>query len=256
MGKLSVTPIPAFNDNYIWCIAVDGEALLVDPGESAPALRHLRDAQLKLNAILITHHHWDHVGGVDDILQQHPGAKVVGPDGACPQIDQILTDGEQLQLLGIDFEVLAVPGHTLDHLAYYADKQRWLFCGDTLFSGGCGRLFEGTAGQMLASLTRLQSLPGDTAVYCAHEYTLSNLQFALKAEPNNTTLQHRYNYTKKLRERGESSLPSTIADEQAFNPFLRTAETSLRSCIARREGRNNLLQEEVFAALRAWKDNS
>ncbi len=256
MGKLSVTPIPAFDDNYIWCIAADDEALLVDPGDAAPALRYLHDNQLKLNAILVTHHHWDHTGGVAEIIRQFPATRVFGPANACPQIQHVVGDGDQLQLFGEDFEVLAVPGHTLDHIAYYVAQAGLLFCGDTLFAGGCGRLFEGSPAQMLNSLTRLQSLPGCTAVYCAHEYTLSNLQFALKVEPDNAKLQQRYNNIKALRERGQISLPSTIAEERDSNPFLRTATGSLRRSIALREGRDDLPQDEVFAALRAWKDNS
>ena len=256
MGKLSVTPIAAFSDNYIWCISSGEDAVVVDPGDAAPVIDFLKHAQLKLTAILITHHHWDHTGGVEALLAQYPNVDVCGPETSCKHITRPLADHDTIGVLGETFRVLAVPGHTLDHLAFYNEESALLFCGDTLFAGGCGRLFEGSPAQMLNSLSKLQSLPGATRVYCAHEYTASNLRFALKAEPNNATLRNRYEQVLALRERGEITLPSTIEEESATNPFLRTAQDGVRQAICLREGNDNLNQQEVFAALRSWKDNS
>lgn len=256
MSELSVTPIAAFSDNYIWCISSAGNAVIVDPGDAAPVLNYLKQTQLKLTAILITHHHWDHTGGVEALVAHFPQLVVFGPKEACTHINRPVASGDSLSLLGECFSVFAVPGHTLDHLAYYNEMSAQLFCGDTLFAGGCGRLFEGSPEQMLNSLNLLQSLPSSTEVFCAHEYTASNLQFALKAEPNNATLRDRYTQVQAMRERGEVTLPSTIAEESATNPFLRTAQDSIRQAICLREANDNLNQQEVFAALRAWKDNS
>lgn len=256
MDAVSVTPIPAFDDNYIWCMHRNRQAVLVDPGEAEPARQFLRDAGIELTAVLVTHHHYDHVNGIAELLAEWPQAVVIGPANACPEIAQAVADGDCVTLFDRDFQVIAVPGHTLDHIAYYQPESAKLFCGDTLFAGGCGRLFEGTPAQMLASLQRLQGLPPETCVYCAHEYTLANLAFALKAEPENATLRDRYKVVEQQRERGEITLPSTLALECASNPFLRTDSPALRSRICDREGRDTLSQVEVFAALRGWKDNS
>ena len=256
MDVLSVTPIPAFDDNYIWCIYRGKNAVLVDPGDAAPARRFLHASGLELTAILVTHHHYDHVNGIADLLSEWPNAAVIGPASASPHVGHAVADGDTVSLFDHDYQVLAVPGHTLDHLAYYQPETAQLFCGDTLFAGGCGRLFEGSAEQMLRSLQRLQGLPAATRVYCAHEYTLANLTFALKAEPENATLRDRYNAVTEQRERGEITLPSTLAQECASNPFLRTDSPSVRSRICEREGNNALSQVDVFAALRGWKDNS
>ena len=177
---IHIEPISAFSDNYIWCLYNDaGEAVVVDPGDAAPVEAFLADRSLKLTAVLITHHHFDHVGGLAELTRSR-GIDVFGPRGSAPQISSEVSEGDCVRLLGLSFEVLAVPGHTLDHIAYFAASKvpPLLFCGDTLFAGGCGRLFEGTPEQMHHSLSRLKSLPPDTEVYCAHEYTLANLRFA------------------------------------------------------------------------------
>lgn len=261
MNELSICPIRAFSDNYIWCItsattSPGGDAIVVDPGDAAPVQAYLDDKGLTLSAILITHHHWDHTGGVEALIERYPHVRVFGPEQACEQINQPVAPGQTLSLLGHEFEVLGVPGHTLDHLAYYSASTRGLFCGDTLFAGGCGRLFEGSPGQMLNSLEKLRSLPGATRVFCAHEYTLSNLQFALQVEPENTKLQQRYNQVQALREQDIPSLPSTIAEEVATNPFLRTTERGVEQALCRHQGEPTLNRVDAFAALRSWKDNS
>lgn len=259
MNELSICPIRAFSDNYIWCITRatnSGDAVVVDPGDAAPVQAYLDENGLTLSAILITHHHWDHTGGVKALIESYPNAQVYGPEHACEQVNNAVSPGQSLSFFGHQFSVVGVPGHTLDHLAYYSKSVNSLFCGDTLFAGGCGRLFEGSPGQMLNSLEELRSLPGETRVYCAHEYTLSNLQFALKVEPDNAKLQQRYTQVQALREQGIPSLPSTIAEEVATNPFLRTAEPRLEQTLCRHQGKPTLNRVDAFAALRTWKDNS
>lgn len=256
MTQLSISPIKAFSDNYIWCITSGTNAVLVDPGEAAPALAYLQERQLQLSAILVTHHHPDHVGGIEEIVDNCGDIPVIGPKSSTSALKTIVSDGDKVSVHGTEFTTIAVPGHTLDHVAYFCPENKLLFCGDTLFAGGCGRLFEGTPNQMLESLTRLQSLPPDTRVYCAHEYTLANLGFALKAEPDNSDLRHRYEETRALREADRITLPSTIALEQKTNPFLRSAVPSLQQRVARERGLGDYNQVDIFAALRAWKDNS
>lgn len=256
MTQLSISPIPAFSDNYIWCITSGADAVLVDPGEAAPALAYLREHHLQLTAILVTHHHPDHVGGIGEIIEKCGDLPVIGPKSSTSALNSIVADGDTVTVHGVEFTTIGVPGHTLDHVAYFCAENKLLFCGDTLFAGGCGRLFEGTPEQMLESLGRLQSLPVDTRVYCAHEYTLNNLRFALKAEPENADLQQRYRETEALRAADRITLPSTIDVEQKTNPFLRSAVPSLQRNIAREHDLDNYTQVEIFAALRAWKDNS
>lgn len=263
MTLAKIELIPAFSDNYIWCISdVDGNALLVDPGDAAPALAHLKAHQLKLNAVLITHHHPDHVGGLPGILEACGELPVYGPENHCNEINHRVAGGDSVRLLGCNFEVIAVPGHTLDHIAYYlgADESEnntpALFCGDTLFAGGCGRLFEGTPEQMYASLGVLSELPAPTRVYCAHEYTLNNLKFALQAEPGNTALAKRMETTEQLRAENRATVPSTIAMELDTNPFLRTQSEGLQRAVANAENTGKGTAVEYFAALRAWKDRS
>lgn len=238
-------------DNYVWLLRQGERALVVDPGDAAPVAARLAELGLTLSAILLTHHHGDHTGGVAELAAIW-GCPVYGPAG-IPMVTQSLADGDSLQLADMDlrFEVLAVPGHTLDHLAYYG--QGVLFCGDTLFACGCGRLFEGTAAQMQHSLARLLALPAETLVCCTHEYTLSNQRFALAVEPGNSELLWRSRTDAARRERGEPTLPSTLALERATNPFLRWAEPAVRAA-ARGQGAANDEPVEVFAALRRWKD--
>lgn len=253
---MTLLPLPAFDDNYIWMLHDGRQALVVDPGDEQPVLQALQAQGLQLKAILVTHHHADHVGGVDE-LRAATGAAVYGPAGeTMPEPLQRYTDGGTLDLLGLHFTVLDVPGHTAGHIAWYTadcDGQPLLFCGDTLFSGGCGRLFEGTPAQMLASLDRLAALPGNTRVCCAHEYTLSNLRFARAVEPDNAALQDYSRQCEALRARQLPTLPSTIAVERDINPFLRSRQPAVaRAMQARAAAADD--DVSVFATLREWKN--
>jgi hydroxyacylglutathione hydrolase len=251
---LTVEPIPAFEDNYLWLLVRGTDAAVVDPGDAAPVLQRLQQRELSLRAILVTHHHGDHVGGVA-ALAKATGARTFGPRReTIPSRDVALGGGDRIDVLGAAFDVIDVPGHTLGHIAYHAPAQRMLFCGDTLFAAGCGRLFEGTAEQMAASLARLAALPAETRVYCAHEYTLSNLRFALAVEPGNEALRRRQQACVALRERGEATVPSTIAEELATNPFIRCHLPAVRRAAEARAGRPLPTTEEVFAVLRGWKN--
>ncbi|MDF3931187.1 hydroxyacylglutathione hydrolase [Pseudomonas citronellolis] len=256
---IQIDALPAFSDNYIWLLqdVTTQRCAVVDPGDAAPVEAWLAaHPGWQLADILVTHHHQDHVGGVAR-LKEATGARVLGPAGErIPAIDQALQDGERVEVLGLGFEVFHVPGHTLGHIAYYhADAQApLLFCGDTLFAGGCGRLFEGTPAQMHASLERLAALPGPTRVYCTHEYTLSNLRFARAVEPDNAELAARFAEVSAWREQGRISLPSTIALERATNPFLRSSETSVKKVADERNGEPIRSPEGVFAVIRQWKD--
>ncbi|PKF50607.1 hydroxyacylglutathione hydrolase [Enterovibrio nigricans] len=250
---LSVSSIPAFNDNYIWLLKNDdNHCVVVDPGDATPVIKTLTEQGLTLDAIFITHHHNDHIGGVDKLRSLFPTIAVYGPNTVrFAQVTHPVANNDTFTLFGENFTVFQVPGHTLDHIAYYAEGM--LFCGDTLFSGGCGRLFEGTAAQMHHSLTVLSSLPEATNVYCAHEYTQSNLNFALAVEPNNDALA-RYAYdVKALREKSQSTLPTTIAVEKDINPFLRAHVDTVKAAVTNHaEGVSDV---EIFAALRRWKDD-
>lgn len=230
-------------------------ALVVDPGDATPVLQALKAERLQLSAILVTHHHEDHVGGVDE-LREATGAVVYGPAGEdIPEPLVRFSGGDTLSVLGIDFRVLDIPGHTAGHIAFFgtpAGEPPLLFCGDTLFSGGCGRLFEGTPAQMLSSLDQLGALPGNARVCCAHEYTLSNLRFAQAVEPDNADLSRYQAECVALRERQLPTLPSTIAQERAINPFLRSRQPAVtRAMQARASAQDDVA---VFAALREWKN--
>lgn len=253
-SAITVEPIPALDDNYLWLLVRGPDAAVVDPGDADPVLQRLQQRKLPLRAILVTHHHGDHVGGVA-ALARATGARVYGPRGErIPARGVAVGDGDRIDVLGVTFDVLDVPGHTLGHVAYHAAAQRLLFCGDTLFAAGCGRLFEGTAAQMTASLTRLAGLPADTRVYCAHEYTLSNLRFALAVEPANEALRERQQRCRALRDRGEPTVPSTIGEELATNPFLRCDVPAVRDAAEARAGRSLPTTEAVFAVVREWKN--
>lgn len=255
---IKIDALPAFSDNYIWLLQ-DPErrhCAVVDPGDAAPVEAWLAaHPGWQLSDILITHHHFDHVGGIER-LKAATGARVLGPaNEKIPGCDLALHDGDQVDVLGQRFSVYAVPGHTLGHIAYVQAEQHWLFCGDTLFAGGCGRLFEGSPEQMHQSLSRLAALPEQTQVFCTHEYTLSNLRFAAAVEPENQQIKQRLEQVGQWREAGQISLPSSIALERATNPFLRSSEPAVSAMIAERDGPASRSPAQVFAALRAWKDH-
>ncbi|WP_255989611.1 hydroxyacylglutathione hydrolase [Chitinolyticbacter albus] len=223
---LQLEALPILEDNYIWVLHDGRQALAVDPGRGEPLLAWLHARGLTLEAVLITHHHWDHVEGLPVLLATQPGLTIYGP-ASVAVVNQPLAGGETIAVLGLSFTVLPVPGHTLDHLAYYGAP--WLFCGDTLFGAGCGRLFEGTPAQMHASLSSLAALPGETLVCCTHEYTLINLRFAREVDPDNAALADRWRRDVARRERGEPTLPGSITEERATNPFLRACEAALQT---------------------------
>lgn len=254
---MKLIPLPAFEDNYIWMLHDGHRALVVDPGDAQPVIAALQREDLRLQGILVTHHHGDHTGGVA-ALREATGASVFGPAREpMPEPIHRLKGGDSVHLLGLDFQVLDVPGHTAGHIAYYlagiCDEAPVLFCGDTLFSGGCGRLFEGTAQQMQASLQLLAELPGPTRVCCAHEYTMSNLKFALEVEPDNPELVAYQATCLALRQKNQPTLPSTLETERQINPFLRSDQPAvIRS--ARGFDANSVAQDGAFATLRQWKN--
>ncbi|MFT5839604.1 MAG: hydroxyacylglutathione hydrolase [Flavobacteriales bacterium] len=254
--SVSIFPIKAFNDNYIWCLRNQTHCSVVDPGDAAPVLAYCQDNQLTLSAIIITHHHWDHTGGIDALLAAFPDIPVFGPyNKNIKQITVRLSQGDDVELaqLGLKFSVLEVPGHTLDHIAYYGDTG--LFCGDTLFSAGCGRLFEGTPQQMFVSLAKLAALPDDTAVYCTHEYTMANIAFAEAVEPNNQALIDYKHWANEQRNNNMPTLPSSIQRELSVNPFLRCNHAELVANVSQNIGAILTSEKATFASLRSWKDN-
>jgi len=248
-----ITAIPALQDNYIWAVHDDRHAVVVDPGEAAPVLSFLKAQNLQLGAILCTHRHLDHIGGIAELREVY-NVPVYGrrhPNN--PHITHDLRESDSLALdtPGILFDIIEVPGHLDDHIAYLAPEI--LFCGDVLFGGGCGRNFEGTKAQLHHSLQRLARLPGNTRVYCAHEYTAANLRFALACEPGNPALQQRIAMTTELRAANQITLPSTIALENATNPFLRCTQPEIIRTLQQR-GLTDTSELGVFTALREWKN--
>ena len=256
-----ITPIPAFQDNYIWLIRNDAgtHAIIVDPGDAAPVKEILEKEQLTLSAILITHHHFDHIGGINELVNKyHP--VVFGPaNESIPSCTHSLKENETIQVEGFSqhFRVIDVPGHTLGHIAYYSDQfsPPALFCGDTLFSAGCGRLFEGTPQQMFESLQKLAALPGHTQVFCTHEYTLSNLKFAQHVEPGNKQIEKRIDEVVRLRKENLPSLPTTIDQELTINPFLRTDQSIIKQSAEAKSGCEICEPVQTFATLRTWKND-
>ena len=257
---IKIEPIKAFSDNYIWLVTTNEGLLVVDPGDAAPVESYLKDNNMSLSNILITHHHFDHTGGVKRLSETNNNLDVYGPTNSIfDGINKELKDGDKINILGIDFSIIEVPGHTLDHIAFFAenDGNPFLFCGDTLFAGGCGRIFEGTYEQMFESLSKLSELPLNTKVYCGHEYTLSNLSFALKVDKSNNILQVRYTDCVEARNNDIPTIPSTLELEMQTNPFLRHDQKDIQECIMQKndylEDPNNM---EIFKALREWKDNT
>ncbi len=258
---LQVIPIPAFTDNYIWLLTNEErkQAAIVDPGDAAPVIAELENRGMELEAILITHHHSDHIGGIADLVKRYPNIPVYGPaQEFIPHITQALDETKTVHLdkLNLDLKVLDVPGHTAGHIAYYCDseKEKSLFCGDTLFANGCGRVFDGTMEDLYCSLNKIAKLPVETRLYCAHEYTLDNIGFAKWVEPDNQDLIERQEQCWELLDSGRPTVPSTLEMEFRTNPFLRT---HLPEVIVKAEeiaGRETYTPLDVFTVLRIWKD--
>ena len=254
--RFTLLALPAFDDNYLWLLHDGQHALVVDPGDAAPVQAMLQTLNLTLDSILVTHHHADHVGGVAELREAHD-ATVYGPaTERIPVPFTPLREGDAPKALGLSWQVIDVPGHTAGHIAFFnpdVNGQPILFCGDTLFSGGCGRLFEGTPAQMLDSLNKLAALPTNTVVCCTHEYTLANLRFALAVEPGNADLQAYYTQCVKTRALGQPTLPTSVANEQQINPYLRTRQAAVQAA-ARTFDPAADSDVAVFAALRQWKN--
>ncbi|MFA7239459.1 MAG: hydroxyacylglutathione hydrolase [Sulfuricellaceae bacterium] len=250
---LTIIPIPAFEDNYIWLLHNEREAVAVDAGDAGPLLEYLADHDLRLIAVLDTHHHGDHTGGNEDLLRHIPDLAIYG-DRRIKTVNRPVGAGETVAfpLLPLSLEVLGVPGHTADHLAYYGANS--LFCGDALFACGCGKLFEGTPPQAYASLQKFAALPDTTMVYPAHEYTLENIRFAKLVEPENIALREREARDRESRERGLPTLPMSLALEKSTNPFLRCSDPVVRQAVSRIAGRRLDDPASVFAAVREWRN--
>ena len=252
---INIEPIKAFNDNYIWLVTTNEGSIVIDPGEAHKTIKYLKENDLNLDAILITHHHFDHTGGIEDMLK-FKSVDVYGPVNNIPSINKQLRDGDLFSVIGIDFKIIEIPGHTLDHIAFFSENNGnpVLFCSDTLFSSGCGRVFEGTYEQMHKSILKLKSLPSNTKIYSGHEYTQSNLKFAMEVEPLNQKLISRYNDVQNLISTGKPTLPSTLELELEVNPFLRCQTNEVQNSVIKKFNTSNH-EDEIFKALRQWKDN-
>lgn len=255
---LEVSPVRAFRDNYIWLIHGRSDrqrVAVVDPGEAAPVSDFCQQNNLRPEVVLVTHHHWDHTGGIADLADRWQ-FEVYGPASENIQArDHALAEGEQVKLetLGLEFLVIDIPGHTAGHIAFFGEGA--VFCGDTLFSAGCGRLFEGSPAQMSSSLDKLAALPEDTRIFCGHEYTLDNLRFALAVEPGNTDVQQYREHAAEIRENDQPTLPSTIGLEHRVNPFFRYKTETVRRAAEQKAGRKLNDPVDVFATIRQWKDS-
>lgn len=252
-----IIPLSAFTDNYIWLIVYGNSAIVVDPGDAAPVKKFLSENKLNLTAILITHHHFDHTGGLLQLVEENK-CSVFGPKGDhIDGITDTLSEGDKFSVLNFNFSVLETPGHTLDHIVFYSENtdEKILFSGDTLFSGGCGRLFEGSPLQMSESLQKISSLPDTTIIYCAHEYTQSNLSFALATNPSNEKLISHSKIVNDLRSRNEITLPTTLIKEKEINPFLRLNDEEIVKNAELFHDIKLNSKQEAFAAIRSWKDS-
>ena len=251
---LSVEPIKAYTDNYIWLVSTNEGSIVVDPGESKEILNLIDTNEIDLKGVLITHHHYDHTNGLLDLTNKM-NLEVYGPE-KIEGINNIVNESDKFSLIGIDFEVIEIPGHTLDHLAFYSpnNEDPILFCGDTLFAGGCGRVFEGTFEQMFMSLKKISKYPKETKVFCGHEYTLSNLKFALEVDKDNKDLVNEFNNVEKLISSDIPSLPTNLNKELKLNPFLRCHDIDIKNKVIEKF---DIIDDElqIFTALRKWKDN-
>ena len=252
---LSIKPIKALSDNYIWLVTTNEGSIVIDPGESKQIIDLIKSNEIDLEGILITHHHYDHTNGIEEILK-YKKVEVFGPKNNVNAITKRVKQNDVFNLIGLKFEVIETPGHTLDHIAFYCfkDGKSILFCGDTLFSGGCGRVFEGTYSQMYESLKKLSKLPENTQIFCGHEYTSSNLQFACAVEPNNQFIREYNDEIIEKTKNGEPSLPSSLKIEHMINPFIRCNEENLIDNINKKFGEVSS-EIEIFSTLRKWKDD-
>ena len=252
---LSVELIKAFSDNYIWLVSTNEGSIVVDPGESKNIQKLIDSKSINLKGVLITHHHYDHTNGLDDLLKKN-SLDVYGPENSISGINYRVYNKDRISIIGIEFEIISMPGHTLDHIGFYSSNNNnpILFCGDTLFAGGCGRVFEGTYEQMFNALKKISALPKNTTIYCGHEYTLSNLKFAIEADTKNADLKQEYESVLKKINSDIPTLPTTLDKELKVNPFLRCDNPSIQKKIAEKFNiTGNEL--EIFTALRKWKDN-
>lgn len=258
---LKIVPIKAFKDNYIWLLFNPHNrcAMVVDPGDATPVLTVLNKEKLKLIGILITHHHWDHTGGVLELVEKTHAPVYGGANEPIPGLNHPLSDSDSIQFkeLELTLHILDIPGHTLGHIAYYSNKmnEEMLFSGDTLFTGGCGRLFEGTAEQMICSLTKLKNLSPNTKVYCGHEYTLNNLRFAKLLEPENAAIERRLHMVENLRAEDKPTVPAHLSEELETNPFLRTEQTNVIKATEQHFGTKFNSNIQIFKAIREWKNH-
>ena len=253
---IEVIPLKAFTDNYIWALVSKESVYVVDPGDANPVLEFLDENNFTLEGILITHHHFDHTGGIKTLTNRYD-VPVYGPvNNRIEGITHELKENDSISVFNEEFKIFEVPGHTLDHIAYYSESsQKLLFCGDTLFSGGCGRLFEGTPAQMHDSLQKLKSLSSETLVYCTHEYTESNLNFAVVVNNENEFLKDYYSEVKAKRKKDEITLPSSIKKELSINPFLRLTDKNIISNASNFASTNLVKEVDTLKTIREWKDN-